>query len=104
MVKKTSFTIVWDSVALEHFKHILNYLEKQSNQAPKIVKGAIINRIESIRTNPLISELDKLKDPPNENFRAFVVYSYRVTYQVKSDTLEIRVLRIRHTSREPLGY
>ena len=69
-----------------------------------IVKSAIIARLDLIKTNPLICELDKLKDSPNKEFRAFVVFSYRVTYQIKNDSKEIRVLRIRHTSREPLGY
>lgn len=104
MVKPASYKIIWDRKALDHFKDILNYLQKQSDQAPKIVKGAIIDRLSLLKTNPLISELDKLKDTPNKDFRAFVVFSYRVTYQIKSDLKEIRVLRIRHTSREPLGY
>jgi plasmid stabilization system protein ParE len=104
MVKPNSFRLIWDRKALDHFKDILTYLEKQSNQAPKIVKVAIIARLDLIKTNPLISELDKLKDAPNKDFRAFVVFSYRVTYQIKSDAKEIRILRIRHTSREPLGY
>ncbi|WP_317897626.1 type II toxin-antitoxin system RelE/ParE family toxin [Aurantibacillus circumpalustris] len=104
MVKPISFKIIWDRKALDHFKDILTYLEKQSNQAPKIVKSTILARLDVIKTNPLISELDELKDAPNRDFRAFVVFSYRVTYQVKSDTKEIRILRIRHTSREPLGY
>ncbi len=101
---KPSYKIIWDRKALDHFKDILTYLEKQSKQAPKIVKDAIISRLDVIKTNPLISELDKLKDSPNKDFRAFVVFSYRVTYQINSDTKEIRVLRVRHTSREPLGY
>jgi len=96
--------IIWDRKALDHFKDILTYLEKQSDQAPKIVKTAIISRLDFIKKKTLICELDKLKDSPNKDFRAFVVFSYRVTYQIKSDLKEIRVLRIRHTSREPLGY
>lgn len=104
MVKPLPFKLVWDRNALDEFKNILTYLENQSKQAPKIVKNAIIDKLELVKTNPLTFELDKLKDPPNKEFRAFVVFSYRVTYQIKSDTKEIRVLRIRHTSREPLGY
>lgn len=104
MVKPTSFKIIWDRKALDHLKDILTYLEKQSKQAPKIIKNAILSRLDLIKANPLICELDKLKDSPNKDFRAFVVFSYRVTYQIKSDSKEIRVLRIRHTSREPLGY
>jgi len=104
MVKPTSFKIVWDRKALDHLKDILTYLGKQSKQAPKIIKNAILSRLDLIKANPLICELDKLKDSPNKDFRAFVVFSYRVTYQIKSDSMEIRILRIRHTSREPLGY
>ena len=104
MVKPNSLKIVWDRKALDHFKDILAFLAKQSAQAPKIVKISIIDRLELIKTNPLICELDKLKESPNKDFRAFVVYSYRLTYQIKTDAKEIRVLRVRHTSREPLGY
>jgi len=104
MVKPASWRIIWDREALDHFKDILTYLEKQSKQAPKIVKIAIVDRLGLIRTNPLICEYDKLKDSPNKDFRAFVIFSYRVTYQIKFDKKEIRVLRIRHTSREPYGY
>ena len=104
MVKSSSFKIIWDRKALDNFKEILTYLEKQSNQAPRIVKEAITSRLEIIKINPLIAESDKLKDHPNKDFRAFVIFSYRVTYQIKNGTKEIRILRIRHTSREPLGY
>ncbi|MBK7183963.1 MAG: type II toxin-antitoxin system RelE/ParE family toxin [Bacteroidetes bacterium] len=80
------------------------FLSKRSSLAPKIVKEGVLSRLNDVKKNALIFELDKLKDTPNKEFRAFVVYSYRVTYQIKSDTREIRVLRVRHTSREPLGY
>lgn len=104
MVKPSSFKIVWDRKALDHFKEILTYLEKQSTHASKLLKTAILDRLEVIMKSPLTCEADKLKDMPNKDFRAFVVFSYRVTYQIKSDTKEIRILRIRHTSREPIGY
>ncbi len=80
MVKSVSFRIIWDRKALDNFKEILNYIEKQSSQAPKLVKGAITARLEAIKINPLITESDKLKNSPNKDFRAFVIYSYRVTY------------------------
>lgn len=104
MVKHSSFKVSWDRNALDHFKEILAHLAKQSNEAPKIVKTAVISRLDIIKTNPLICESDKLKSPLNKDFRAFVVFSYRITYQIKLATKEIWVLRIRHTSREPLGY
>ena len=104
MVKSSKFKINWDQSALDHFKEILTYLEKQSTEAPKIVKSAVINRLELVRKNPLSCETDLLKEPPNKDYRAFVVFSYRITYQIKTKEKEIRILRIRHCSREPLGY
>lgn len=104
MVKSSAFKIVWDRKALDHLKEILTYLSKRSVQAPKIVKTALFHHLDALKANPLICESDKLKNPGDEDFRAFVVFSYRVTIQIKSDSREIRVLRIRHTSQEPFGY
>lgn len=104
MVKQKTYTIIWDRIALDHFKDILEFLSKQSSQAPKIVKDGVLSRLDDVKKNALIFELDKLKDTPNKEFRAFVIYSYRITYQIKIDSREIRIVRIRHTSREPLGY
>jgi addiction module RelE/StbE family toxin len=104
MVKIHPYKIVWDNNALTDFKDILNYLSKRSEHAPKIIKNAILDRLEIIKTNPLICESDKLRSKPNDSFRAFIVYSYRITYQIKTEIKEIRIIRVRHTSREPLGY
>ena len=63
MVKKSSYKIVWDKQVLDHFIDILAYLKKQSTQAPKIVKDAILLKLDLVKINPLICELDNLKDP-----------------------------------------
>lgn len=104
MTAQKSYTIIWDRIALNHFKEILAYLSSQSSQAPKIVREGIMSRIADLRKNPQIFEIDRLKDNPNKEFRAFIIFSYRISYQIKETTKEIRILRIRHTSREPLGY
>lgn len=103
-MKKGSFSIVWDTEALEHFKEILTFLSKRSAHAPSIVKSAVLSHLEAVSINPLICGIDKLNTHQNKTFRAFVVYSYRVTYQIVLDQNQIRVLRIRHTSREPMEY
>ena len=54
MVKPLAFKIIWDRKALDHFKEILSYLEKQSSQAPKIVKMAIfVIFMQKITTNAI---------------------------------------------------
>lgn len=104
MVKSSALKVVWDTEALNQFKEVLEYLEEQSKQAPRIVKNAILGQIAQIKANPLIFEVDKLKAPEDKNFRAFIALNYRITYQISSETKEIRILSVRHTSREPLGY
>lgn len=104
MVAASEFKLIWDKSALNQLEDILAYLSTQSKDAPKIVKSAIVDKLEIIRKSPLIAEPDKLKDPLTSSFRAFVVLNYRITYQIELDKAQIRILRIRHTSREPLGY
>ena len=104
MVKPSSYKLLWDREALDQFKEILTYLDKQSSQASNTVKSGVLDRLKLIMTNPLICETDQLKTPPDNHFRAFVIFSIRVTYQIKIEQREIRILRIRHTSREPMGY
>lgn len=104
MIRQNFYTIIWDKIALDEFKDILDYLSKQSAQAPVIVRKGLFSRLQDIERNPFIFEVDKLKDPPSKEFRAFVIYNLRISYQIKETIKEIRILRIRHTSREPLGY
>ncbi len=52
----------------------------------------MLAKLELVKTNPFICEVDRLKDSLNDEFRAFVVFSYRVTYQLKSD-YAIEILR-----------
>ncbi|MFM6914988.1 MAG: type II toxin-antitoxin system RelE/ParE family toxin [Aquirufa sp.] len=98
------YTVIWERKALEEFKSILTYLKNQSFNASRIVKFRMLDRVELLKSNPRIVEADKLKNDPNVNFHAFVVFSYRLTYQILEEEKLIRILRIRHTSKEPLNY
>jgi hypothetical protein len=46
VVKSVGYKIVWDRQALDNLKEILGYLEKQSNQAPKIIKTSILEKLD----------------------------------------------------------
>jgi plasmid stabilization system protein ParE len=104
MVDKSIYKIDWDNEAISQLKEILIYLDKKSINAARIVKYAILEQLELLKTNPGLAQVDRLKSKSNLNFHAFVVYSYRVTYQIINDNNLIRILRIRHTSKEPLNY
>lgn len=46
MVRRKTLKIVWDRHALDDLKSILEFLFKQSPEAPKIVKSAMLARVE----------------------------------------------------------
>lgn len=49
MVKQKAYTTIWDRIALDHFKDILEFLSKQSSQAPKIVKNGMLSRLNDVK-------------------------------------------------------
>ncbi len=101
MVKK-SLRIVWDKKALKELEAILEYINKESKSGARIVKTAIVETIKSLKKQPYIFNADTLKDNNDNSYRAFIVYSYRISYKVTTE--EVIILRVRHTSREPLPH
>lgn len=95
-------TIIWSKDASRHFVEILEYLSGESPQAVEIVGNGILDSIESLLSMPLKHSEDHLRKNNDGRFRAFVIYSYRLSYYVGEN--EIFILRIRHTSREPLEH
>lgn len=91
--------IVWDKIAFEHFKEMYHSLE--SNYAKK-VKNTILKEINELINNPEIYEQDRFKIDNDGSYRAFDKLKYRIAYRF-TDT-QIRILRLRHTSREPIEY
>lgn len=99
MVRKP-LRIIWGKKALEELEEILEYISKESRSGAQIVKTAIIETIKSLKKQPNIFSVDVLKENNDGSYRAFTVYSYRISYKVTAE--EIIILRVRHTSREPM--
>ena len=91
--------IVWRKLALLQVHKIYNYIKKDSLQSAKKVREKTFKRAEELKHNPTIYPLDKYRKNNNGSFRAFEVYNYRIAYQITKS--EVRILRVRHTSREP---
>jgi plasmid stabilization system protein ParE len=102
MKAKKQYPVKWDVKAFEELKEILKYAGKNSEKAPLIIQQSIKKSINLIRLNPFVFRVDELKTNNDGSYRAFVVFSYRISYRF--DGKEIWVLRIRHTSRIPLEY
>ncbi len=99
MVKKP-LKIQWDKKAIDELKNILEHISKESPVGAKIVKAGILDTVKALKKTPLVFSADTLKDNNDNTYRAFTVYSYRVSYKVEKEV--VKILRVRHTSREPL--
>ena len=93
--------IVWTETAQNQLEDIYFYLleiSKSESITNKVI-DTIYQAVTILKTNWDIYELDKMKKTNDDNFRAFEIYSYQISYK-KTDNI-IYILRIRHTSRNP---
>ncbi|MBI2269627.1 MAG: type II toxin-antitoxin system RelE/ParE family toxin [Bacteroidetes bacterium] len=102
MVKGKAYKIIWADLAKEQLKDIYKYIKKDSEQNAKKVRSAILVSTAVLETGKEIYKAAQLKINNKGNYRAYIIYSYRITYKIEVDTIEI--LRVRHTSREPLEH
>lgn len=98
----TKKNVVWDTEALSELKEAYEYLKEKSLSSAKRVRKSILKKTRALENHSEIYEPDRFKKNNDGNYRAFELYSYRIVYRITE--IEIRILRVRHTSREPLQY
>lgn len=96
---KRKVALRWSATARKQFKSILLNLNNESPFGAKIVLDTILDRVAQLPRHPEMYPADKLREDQDNSFRAFTVFSYRITYRIT--TSAIIVYRIRHSSREP---
>jgi len=99
MVKRK---VVWSKNSSLQLKESLIYLKEKSLKSASKVKKEILQTAKKLSLHPEIYSLDRFAEDNDGSIRAFEKYSYRVTYQVEET--QVLILRVRHTSREPLEY
>ncbi len=80
----------------------LNILEQTLLQNAEKVKQEILLKNSDLTKYPELHNPDKYKISNDGSFRAFELHRYRVSYRYIGN--EIRILRIRHTKKNPLKY
>ena len=95
--------IKWSKSALHQLDKALDFII-QEGFAPYAaeLQNGILSRIDNLIDSYDIYPLDKYKKDNDGSYHAFEVDEYRVSYRVKTN--EIRIIRIRHTSRKTQGY
>lgn len=91
--------IEWGRQALRQFNKALLYIAEDSIQNAEKVRTDILENIEVLMLYPEKYPVDKYKLGNDGSFRAFELHRLRVAYFVGGDV--VRILRVRHTSREP---
>ena len=102
MVKSSSLKITWAPSARRSLRKAYEYIRQDYPVIAEKVRSDIVEIAESLSVNPTIFPPDRFKKNNPGNYRAFEKHNYRISY--KHTDREIRILRIRHTSREPLEY
>lgn len=102
MVEGKKRSIHWDLEAKLYFKQVIQFIKQESPQGANTVKKAILENVAILKQHAEIYETDKFKIDNDGSYRAVTVYSYRITYKVTKT--EILILRLRHTSQNPVYY
>jgi addiction module RelE/StbE family toxin len=84
--------------ALAQLEEIFNYIESESPAAAAAFSERLQRLSRLIAQFPLMG---RPTDKPGARIVSIPEYRYVVFYRIQTDQNEIRILRIRHTSRRP---
>ena len=92
--------VKWSKSSVKQFIEILSFLEVQEQfKYAERLEQEILKTIILLSSNPSIFQIDRLKQDNDGTFYAFEIDSFRISFRKLPK--EIRILRIRHTSRRP---
>ena len=94
--------IDWSGIALKQFETALTFIASDSVTYAEKVADDILNELSKTLKNPEFFPPDKYRKNNDGSYRAFEKHRYRIAYRFKDNV--IRVLRVRHVSREPKEY
>ena len=101
MVEK-GYELVWTNRSQKQLRQIFDHISEDSpRNAIKVIQD-IADAVHKAIPDPEIYGPDKYKADNDGSYRAFEKHHYRIAYRFSKNI--IRVLRIRHTSMEPLEY
>jgi plasmid stabilization system protein ParE len=94
--------IIWRKPAILYLENAIDYIRKDSVKNADTVANAILAAVEKAARFPEHFPLDKYKLNNTGSFRAFEMYSFRISFYCNEEI--IRIVRTRHTKQKPLHY
>jgi len=101
-VVEKRYEVVWTKRSQKQMRQAYDHISKDSPKNATKVIEEIAEAVHKAIPNPEIYNSDKYKLDNDGSYRALEKHRYRVSYRFSKST--IRVLRVRHTSMEPLEY
>jgi plasmid stabilization system protein ParE len=93
---------VWTPQAIAELRKAYDYIRKDSPQNARKVVDELTRIADQLPAQPEMFPADKFKKNNVGKWRAFEKFHYRISYLITSK--EIRIVRMRHTSRTPVQY
>jgi plasmid stabilization system protein ParE len=92
--------IIWTSNSLNQLEDIYFYLleETKSLEIAEKIIDSLSRSVKILEKSWDIFEIDEMRIPIDNNYRAFEKFSYRISYKITFDS--IFIIRVRHTSRK----
>jgi plasmid stabilization system protein ParE len=96
-------TIKWNKLAVKNLLSAIEFIEELGylEYAQKL-ESEILSRISELPKNYAQYPKDRFKSNNDGTYYAFIMDHYRISFRVIEE--EIRIIRIRHTSRKPKYY
>jgi plasmid stabilization system protein ParE len=94
--------VVWTAPAQKQLEKAYQYILDRSYQNAEKVKEDILASTRKLAEQPEAHPPDKYRKDNNGSFRAYELHHYRIAYKFTTD--KIVIVRVRHTSMEPLCY
>jgi len=95
--------VKWNKVAIKQLFDAIEFIEETGFQLyAERLEQEILSKIRNLPENSNLYPVDKYRKSNDGSYYAFEVDNYRISYRAKKQ--EIRIVRIRHTSRKPLKY
>lgn len=101
MVEKT-YEVVWTKQSQKQMRQVFKHISKDSPRNASKVVQEIADAVHKAIHNPEVYGSDKYKTNNDGSYRALEKHHYRIAYRFSKNI--IRVLRVRHTSMEPVEY
>lgn len=95
-------TIRWTTTAIRQFNAAIEYIRRDSVQNAEKVRLLILAKVDPLRKGRQVHRQDPYKKNNDGSFLYFEIVHYRIVYHVTES--EIVIVRLRHTSREPISY